>query len=178
MGYGDRWDRARAAANDVLDELGAEDRAQIVLAGRLFEVLGPADGRRRGAAADVEHGRARRVPARVRAAHALDRRARAHGRAARRARSRHRRAGHGPADALRRARAAAAGRDRHPRRHGRRGRELDRRQLRRLGADGRAHGQRAQLRPRRRHANGDADAERPHGRRADRRGAGRRPRAR
>ena len=42
MGYGDRWDRARAAANDVLDDLGAEDRAQIVLAGRLFEVLGPA----------------------------------------------------------------------------------------------------------------------------------------
>lgn len=41
MGYGDRWDRARAAANDVLDELGPEDRAQIVLAGRLFEVLGP-----------------------------------------------------------------------------------------------------------------------------------------
>jgi hypothetical protein len=41
MGYGDRWQRARAAANDVLDELGAEDRAQIVLAGRQFEVLGP-----------------------------------------------------------------------------------------------------------------------------------------
>jgi hypothetical protein len=42
MGYDDRWDRARAAANDVLDDLGADDRAQIVLAGRLFEVLGPA----------------------------------------------------------------------------------------------------------------------------------------
>jgi len=42
MNYDDRWDRARAAANDVLDDLGAEDRAQIVLAGRLFEVLGPA----------------------------------------------------------------------------------------------------------------------------------------
>jgi len=42
MGYGDRWDRARAAANDVLDDIGAEDRAQIVLAGRQFEVLGPA----------------------------------------------------------------------------------------------------------------------------------------
>ncbi len=41
MGYGDRWDRARAAANDVLDDIGAEDRAQIVLSGRLFEVLGP-----------------------------------------------------------------------------------------------------------------------------------------
>jgi hypothetical protein len=44
MGYGDRWDRARAAANDVLDDLGAEDRGQIVLAGRVFEVLGPATG--------------------------------------------------------------------------------------------------------------------------------------
>jgi hypothetical protein len=42
MGYGDRWDRARAAANDVLDSLRGEDRAQIVLVGRLFEVLGPA----------------------------------------------------------------------------------------------------------------------------------------
>ncbi len=42
MGHGDRWDRARAAANDVLDSLAAEDRGQIVLAGRLFEVLGPA----------------------------------------------------------------------------------------------------------------------------------------
>ncbi len=41
MGYGGRWERARAAANDVLDELGTEDRAQIVLAGRQFEVLGP-----------------------------------------------------------------------------------------------------------------------------------------
>jgi hypothetical protein len=44
MGYGDRWDRARAAVNDVLDDLGAEDRGQIVLAGRVFEVLGPATG--------------------------------------------------------------------------------------------------------------------------------------
>jgi hypothetical protein len=42
MSYGSRWDRARAAANDVLDDLGADDRAQVVLAGRLFEVLGPA----------------------------------------------------------------------------------------------------------------------------------------
>jgi hypothetical protein len=41
MGYSGRWARARAAANDVLDELGTEDRAQIVLAGRQFEVLGP-----------------------------------------------------------------------------------------------------------------------------------------
>src|SRR5919108_6245155 len=42
MTYGDRWDRARAAANDVLDSLGSEDRAQVVLAGRVFAVLGPA----------------------------------------------------------------------------------------------------------------------------------------
>jgi len=42
MNYDDRWDRARAAANDVLDDLSGEDRAQIVLAGRQFEVLGPA----------------------------------------------------------------------------------------------------------------------------------------
>jgi hypothetical protein len=42
MTYGDRWERARAAANDVLDSLGSEDRAQLVLAGRVFEVLGPA----------------------------------------------------------------------------------------------------------------------------------------
>ena len=42
MSYGDRWDSARAAANDVLDDLSGEDRAQIVLAGRQFEVLGPA----------------------------------------------------------------------------------------------------------------------------------------
>jgi hypothetical protein len=44
MSYGDRWDRARAAANDVLDSMSGDDRAQIVLAGRLFEVLGPATG--------------------------------------------------------------------------------------------------------------------------------------
>ena len=42
MTYGDRWQRARAAVNDVLDSLSSEDRAQLVLAGRLFEVLGPA----------------------------------------------------------------------------------------------------------------------------------------
>ena len=41
MSYGDRWDGARAAASDVLDDLRGEDRAQIVLAGRQFEVLGP-----------------------------------------------------------------------------------------------------------------------------------------
>jgi hypothetical protein len=44
MSYDDRWERARDAANDVLDELGPEDRGQLVLAGRLFEVLGPATG--------------------------------------------------------------------------------------------------------------------------------------
>ena len=41
MSYGDRWERARAEANDVLDDLDPEDRAQLVLAGRQFEVLGP-----------------------------------------------------------------------------------------------------------------------------------------
>ena len=31
MGYGDRWDRARTAALDVVDELGPEDRATVIL---------------------------------------------------------------------------------------------------------------------------------------------------
>jgi hypothetical protein len=31
MGYGDRWERARAAAHDAIDELGASDRASVVL---------------------------------------------------------------------------------------------------------------------------------------------------
>jgi hypothetical protein len=44
MGHGDRWERARAAANDVLDSLSGEDRGQLVLASRVFEVLGPATG--------------------------------------------------------------------------------------------------------------------------------------
>jgi hypothetical protein len=44
LGYDDRWQRARDAAGDVLDSMRAEDRAQIVLAGRQFEVLGPATG--------------------------------------------------------------------------------------------------------------------------------------
>jgi Aerotolerance regulator N-terminal/von Willebrand factor type A domain len=44
MGYAGRWQRARAAANDVLGDLGADDRAQLVLAGRIVEVLGPATG--------------------------------------------------------------------------------------------------------------------------------------
>jgi hypothetical protein len=42
MAYGDRWDRARAAASDVIDSLGGDDRGQLVGAGRVFEVLGPA----------------------------------------------------------------------------------------------------------------------------------------
>jgi len=44
MSYGDRWQRARAAANDVLGSLGGDDRAQLVLAGRTFAVLGPPTG--------------------------------------------------------------------------------------------------------------------------------------
>lgn len=40
MAYGDRWDRARAAASDIIDGLGAEDRAQLIAAGRSIEVLG------------------------------------------------------------------------------------------------------------------------------------------
>ena len=44
MGYAGRWDRARAAARDVIDALHADDRGQIVVAGRQFEVLGPATG--------------------------------------------------------------------------------------------------------------------------------------
>jgi hypothetical protein len=41
MGFGDRWARARDAALEVIGALGAEDRAQLVAAGRIFEVLGP-----------------------------------------------------------------------------------------------------------------------------------------
>ncbi|HUQ53550.1 MAG TPA: VWA domain-containing protein, partial [Gammaproteobacteria bacterium] len=44
MSYDDRWQRARAAASDVLDSMSGDDRAQIVLSGRQFEVLGPATG--------------------------------------------------------------------------------------------------------------------------------------
>jgi hypothetical protein len=44
MGYGDRWDRAKAAAADVIGSLGAGDRGQIVLVGRVFEVLGAPTG--------------------------------------------------------------------------------------------------------------------------------------
>src|SRR5881396_759676 len=31
MAYGDRWDRARAAARDAINRLGASDRASVVL---------------------------------------------------------------------------------------------------------------------------------------------------
>ncbi len=44
MAYGDRWQRARDAANDVLGSLGGDDRAQLVLAGRTLEVLGTPTG--------------------------------------------------------------------------------------------------------------------------------------
>jgi Aerotolerance regulator N-terminal/von Willebrand factor type A domain len=44
MGDGDRWERARAAAREVIDGLSGDDRGQLVVAGRQFEVLGPATG--------------------------------------------------------------------------------------------------------------------------------------
>jgi len=44
MSYGDRFERARDAAGDVIDALGAGDRAQLIAVGRQFEVLGPATG--------------------------------------------------------------------------------------------------------------------------------------
>jgi hypothetical protein len=44
MGYDDRFERARAAAGDVIGSLGAGDRGQLIAAGRQFEVLGPATG--------------------------------------------------------------------------------------------------------------------------------------
>jgi len=37
-----RWERARGAARNVIDGLGGDDRGQIVVAGRQFEVLGAA----------------------------------------------------------------------------------------------------------------------------------------
>ena len=40
MNYDDRWQRALDAAGDVIDDLRAEDRGQVVLAGRSVEVLG------------------------------------------------------------------------------------------------------------------------------------------
>jgi aerotolerance regulator-like protein/VWA domain-containing protein len=44
MAYGDRWERARAAAGEVIDSLGGEDRAQLIAAGRTVEVLGAPTG--------------------------------------------------------------------------------------------------------------------------------------
>ncbi|HVY66006.1 MAG TPA: BatA domain-containing protein, partial [Gammaproteobacteria bacterium] len=44
MGYGDRWQRALAAAGDVLGSLGSGDRAQLVQVGRTLEVLGAPTG--------------------------------------------------------------------------------------------------------------------------------------
>ena len=37
MGYGDRWDRARAAARDAIGDIGPNDRASLVLFGRNAE---------------------------------------------------------------------------------------------------------------------------------------------
>jgi hypothetical protein len=37
-----RWERARAAARDVVDRMSGDDRGQVVVAGRQFEVLGAA----------------------------------------------------------------------------------------------------------------------------------------
>ena len=44
MGDDGRWERARGAARDVIDRLSGDDRGQIVVAGRQFEVLGAATG--------------------------------------------------------------------------------------------------------------------------------------
>ena len=44
MGDDGRWERARAAARDVIDGLRGDDRGQVVVAGRQFEVLGAATG--------------------------------------------------------------------------------------------------------------------------------------
>jgi len=44
MGYSGRFERARAAAREVIAGLRADDRGQLVVAGRQFEVLGPATG--------------------------------------------------------------------------------------------------------------------------------------
>jgi aerotolerance regulator-like protein/VWA domain-containing protein len=44
MGDDGRWERARAAARDVIDRLSGDDRGQVVVAGRQFEVLGAATG--------------------------------------------------------------------------------------------------------------------------------------
>jgi hypothetical protein len=39
-----RWERARAAARNVIDGLRGDDRGQVVVAGRQFEVIGAATG--------------------------------------------------------------------------------------------------------------------------------------
>ena len=44
MGYEDRWQRAVDAANDVIGGLKADDRAQLIAAGRSIEVLGSPTG--------------------------------------------------------------------------------------------------------------------------------------
>jgi hypothetical protein len=44
MAYRDRWQRAVDAAQDVIGNLKADDRAQLVAAGRSIEVLGSATG--------------------------------------------------------------------------------------------------------------------------------------
>jgi hypothetical protein len=42
MGDDGRWERARGAARDVVDRMSGDDRGQVVVAGRQFEVLGAA----------------------------------------------------------------------------------------------------------------------------------------
>ncbi len=39
MAYGDRWSAAEDAAADIIDELGSDDRGQIIAAGRIAELL-------------------------------------------------------------------------------------------------------------------------------------------
>ncbi len=177
MGDDGRWERARAAARDVIDSLARRRPRPGRRRGPPVRGARRRNGRRVGAAPGAEHGRARRVPARLRPAHALDRRAAARRRAAGRDRPRHRRPAEQPADALRRARAAARGRGRDPRRVGRQGRQLDDRKLRRLRAHGRARGLGAQLRGRGGAQDRAPHAERQDDRREARRHSGGRPRA-
>ena len=59
MGYGDRWDSARAAANDVLDRSAQRGSRADRARGPVVRGARAGDGRRRRAAADAEHGRAR-----------------------------------------------------------------------------------------------------------------------
>jgi hypothetical protein len=39
MGYGDRWQRAERAADEIVDALGGDDRAEVVAAGRNAEIV-------------------------------------------------------------------------------------------------------------------------------------------